>query len=153
MMERTLDEGCFEVGRPYDLALALDCLPAFPAGDDSLDGIIDTGGGGDRVGEVVGGGDVDVLGEVVAVVGGHGGWDGWGAGRRERRGTGYEKGRAGREEEIIEGLYTRICEKARSSIARAVPDLKTQSARKEVLRSWARSGSESWLGPRNSDWF
>ena len=69
----TFDKRGFEVGGPYDLALALHGLPAFSAGDDSLDGVVDAAGGGDGVGEVVGGGDVDVLGEVVAVVGGHGG--------------------------------------------------------------------------------
>ena len=68
----TFDKRGFEVGGPYDLALALHGLPAFSAGDDSLDGVVDAAGGGDGVGEVVGGGDVDVLCEVVAVVGGHG---------------------------------------------------------------------------------
>ena len=68
----TFDEGRFEIRWPHHLALVLHCLPALPSGDDGLDGVIDAGGGGDGVGEVVGGGDVDVLGEVVAMIGSHG---------------------------------------------------------------------------------
>ena len=71
--ERTFDECSLEVWGPDDLTLALHCLPAFAAGDDSLDGIIDTGGRGDGVREVVRGGDVYMLGKVVAVIGSHGG--------------------------------------------------------------------------------
>ena len=67
VMERTLDEGCFEVGRPYDLDLALDCLPAFSACDNCLDcvaGVCRDASLGDGVGDVVHGGDTDVVGHV-----------------------------------------------------------------------------------------
>ena len=72
---RTFDQSRLQIGRPNDLALALHGLPALAAGDDGLDGVIDAARGRDGVGEVVGGGDVDVLGEAVAVAGRHGGRD------------------------------------------------------------------------------
>ena len=70
--ERTFNERGLQIWGPDDLALALHCLPALAASDDGLDGVIDAGGGGDGVGEVVRGRDVYVLGEVVAVIGSHG---------------------------------------------------------------------------------
>ena len=61
---RTLNKGGLEVRRPDDFALAFDGLPAFPAGDDGLDGVLGVrgrAGGGDGVGDVVHGGDTDMV--------------------------------------------------------------------------------------------
>ena len=70
----TFNEGGFEVRGPYDLALAFNRLPALSAAHDSLDrvrGVWGGAGGGDGVGDVVHGGDADVVGHAVAS-GGHG---------------------------------------------------------------------------------
>ena len=93
---RTFDQSRLQIGRPNDLALALHGLPALAAGDDGLDGVIDAAGGGDGIREVICGGDVYVLSEVVAMVGSHVGRvadvrDGGGGGG----GAGTGSGRAG----------------------------------------------------------
>ena len=57
---------------PFDSIVGENTSEADSDSDDGLDGVIDAGGGGDGVGEVVRGRDVYVLGEVVAVIGSHG---------------------------------------------------------------------------------
>ena len=95
----TFNQSCLQIWRPNDLSLALHGLPTLAAGDDSLYGVIDAGGGGDGVGEVVRGGDVYMLGEVVAVIGSHVSEEGasvGSAGAAVRGGMG-RSGRAGKD--------------------------------------------------------
>ena len=102
-IQHTFDKRGLEIWRPDDLALALHSLPALAAGDDSLYGVIDAGGGGDGVGEVVRGGDVYMLGEVVAVIGSHGGECARRCMRRRRvgRSGAGRRGRTGGGREVI----------------------------------------------------